>query len=304
MNEDDDILRAFSPSPLSPMEETLNNTSENSITIFDDPTYNPSPLSPMEETLNNTSENSITIFDPNYERYNSYGTAPIDVYKARDVEQSGFKTFIAGVLDGYHNSIMGSVGRLLEARFGLGYVSFGDNPQTDEVEKGMNFWSTPDWLGISEPEWDALSIGERSALIYETTTKEIKDKYNPNELSALYIATNLAAMLGTDLPLFRLLPLSPLRATLTGGAVGGGASALHQYSTENQVTPLRTAAAIGLGVGGGKLQVNLVLLSFKLLKKILAYQMIFLIPSSRLRIQVNFLNKCVKIWEHLWTPLK
>jgi len=253
MNEDDDILRATSPSPLSPMEETLNNTSENSITIFDDPTYNPSPLSPMEETLNNTSENSITIFDPNYERYNSYGTAPIDVYKARDVEQSGFKTFIAAVLDGYHNSIMGSVGRLLEAGFGLGYVSFGDLPQTDEVEKGMNFWSTPDWLGISEPEWDALSIGERSALIYETTTKEIKDKYNPNELSALYIATNLAAMLGTDLPLFRLLPLSPLRATLTGGAVGGGASALHQVSTENQVTPLRTAAAIGLGVGGGKL---------------------------------------------------
>ena len=45
MNEDDDILRASSPSPRSPVEETLANMS--SRTIFDEP-YDPSPYMPID----------------------------------------------------------------------------------------------------------------------------------------------------------------------------------------------------------------------------------------------------------------
>jgi len=244
---------------LSGMEETV----EDYQTSFS-PFSNRSDLSNMEETVEDypTSFSSTFPNKPDLsgmeEEFIDEGALikPIEWFRERDVEQSGLKTFIAGVLDGYQSTLFGSGARLLEARFGGSIPSrltFGDLPQTDEVEEGMNFWSTPDWLGIPEEKWDTLSTGERSALIYAKTTKEIDDKYNPNRLSALYIATNLATMLAVDLPLFRLLPFSPLRATITGGAVGGGASALHQYSTENQVTPLRTAAAVGLGVGGGKL---------------------------------------------------
>ena len=243
---------------LSGMEETV----EDYQTSFS-PFSNRSDLSNMEETVEDYQTSfSSTPNKPDLsgmeEKFIDEGAfiTPIEWFHERDVEQSGLKTFIAAVLDGYQSTLFGSAGRLLEARFGGSIPSrltFGDLPQTDEVEKGMNFWSTPDWLGIPEKKWDTLSSGERSALIYAKTTKEIDDKYNPNRLSALYIATNLATMLAVDFSLFRLLPYSPLRATITGGAVGGGASAFHQYSTENQVTPLRTAAAVGLGVGGGKL---------------------------------------------------
>jgi len=243
---------------LSGMEETV----EDYQTSFS-PFSNRSDLSNMEETVEDYPTSfSSTPNKPDLsgmeEEFIDEGALikPIDWFRERDVEQSGLKTFIAGVLDGYQNSLIGSGVRLLEAKTSDSIPSrltFGDLPWTDEVEEGMNLSYTYDWLGIPEEKWDTLSTGERSALIYAKTTKEIDDKYNPNELSALYIATNLATMLAVDLPLFRLLPLSPLRATITGGAVGGGASALHQYSTENQVTPLRTAAAVGLGVGGGKL---------------------------------------------------
>ena len=80
MNEDDDILRASSPSPRSPVEETLANMS--SRTIFDDPIYDPSsrlPRSPVEKTLQNMS--SRTIFD---EPYDPSPYMPIDIDKARE----------------------------------------------------------------------------------------------------------------------------------------------------------------------------------------------------------------------------
>ncbi len=102
MDEDDDILRATSPFPRSPMEETLDNIPENSLTIFDDPTYTPFPLSPMEETLYNIPEHTKNMFDdPNYDERVNYLSAiiPRDVDKAREMDAWG--TEKAALLDWY-----------------------------------------------------------------------------------------------------------------------------------------------------------------------------------------------------------
>jgi len=258
---------------LSGMEETV----EDYQTSFS-PFSNRSDLSNMEETVEDYPTSfSSTPNKPDLsgmeEEFIDEGAfiKPIEWFRERDVEESWGGTFTAAVLDGIQNSLIGSGVRLLEAGTGgliPGYITFPDSPSltVEEAEKpGFNPFepSGPTWLdakfqftyeklGLTEKEWDARSIGERSALIHAKTTEEIDDQYNPNKLSATYIITNIAAMLGTDLPLFRLLPLSPVRATLTGMGYGGVFSALHQYSSEGQVTPLRTAAGIGLGGVGGK----------------------------------------------------
>ncbi len=57
-----------------------------------------------------------------------------------------------------------NLGRIIESWVGGSIpsrITFGDLPWTDEVEEGMNLSYTHDWLGISESEWDKLSIGER-----------------------------------------------------------------------------------------------------------------------------------------------
>ncbi len=204
----------------------------------------------------------------------------IDILQRREVEQTLGRTFIGAFLHGIKdNLIIGSAGRLTRASIGgliPSVISMPDSlPLTKEnVEKlreeaaepgfnpfessGSNFLDvkfefTYEKLGLTEKEWDALTRGQRSALIYATTEKEIDDKYNPNTLSATWWLTYLATMVGTDIPLFAALPGgTPAKAVQIGGAYAGTSSALHQFSSEGRITLLRTLGAITLGLAGGK----------------------------------------------------
>jgi len=258
MDEDDDILRATSPFPRSPMEETLDNIPENSLTIFDDPTYTPFPLSPMEETLNNIPEHTKNMFDdPNYDERVNYLSAiiPRDVDKAREMDAWG--TEKAAFWTGIQHTAPFNLGRIIESWVGGSIpsrITFGDLPWTDEVEEGMNLSYTHDWLGISESEWDKLSIGERSKLINETVTERIKAKYKPDELSGIYTAIKTASMF-LDPTFFMPIagPASKIGVVKASAAVAVTDSALYEYSTEGEITVPQTALALTLGAGGGKL---------------------------------------------------
>ena len=258
MDEDDDILRATSPFPRSPMEETLDNIPENSLTIFDDPTYTPFPLSPMEETLNNIPEHTKNMFDdPNYDERVNYlsGIIPRDVDKAREMDAWG--TEKAAFWTGIQHTAPFNLGRIIESWVGGSIpsrITFGDLPWTDEVEEGMNLSYTHDWLGISESEWDKLSIGERSKLINETVTERIKAKYKPDELSGIYTAIKTASMF-LDPTFFMPIagPASKIGVVKASAAVAVTDSALYEYSTEGEITVPQTALALTLGAGGGKL---------------------------------------------------
>ena len=252
MNEDDDILRASSPSPRSPVEETLANMS--SRTIFDDPIYDPSsrlPRSPVEKTLQNMS--SRTIFD---EPYDPSPYMPIDIDKARETWDA-WGTEKAAFWTGIQYTAPFNLGRIVESWVGDKIpfrLDFGDLPWTDEVEEGMNLNYTHDWLGISESEWDKLSIGERSKLIDKTVTERIKDKYKPNELSAIYTVIKTGSMF-LDPTFF--IPFagaaSKIGVIKTSAAVAVTDSALYEYSTKGEITAPQTALALTLGAGGGKL---------------------------------------------------
>jgi len=258
MDEDDDILRATSPFPRSPMEETLDNIPENSLTIFDDPTYTPFPLSPMEETLNNIPEHTKNMFDdPNYDERVNYLSAiiPRDVDKAREMDAWG--TEKAAFWTGIQHTAPFNLGRIIESWVGGSIpsrITFGDLPWTDEVEEGMNLSYTHDWLGISESEWDKLSIGERSKLINETVTERIKAKYKPDELSGIYTAIKTASMF-LDPTFFMPIagPASKIGVVKASAAVAVTDSALYEYSTEGEITVPQTTLALALGAGGGKL---------------------------------------------------
>jgi hypothetical protein len=213
---------------------------------------------------------------------------PIDIFQRREVEQTWGRTFIGAILHGIKdNLIIGSAGRLTRASIGglipsvISMPNYKSLPLTKEnveklreeaAEPGFNpfgpnlfessgsnlldvkFQFTYEQLGLTEKEWDALTIGQRSALIYAKTEKEIDDKYNPNTLSATWWLTYLASMVGSDVALFAVLPGSaPAKAMQIGGAYAGTSSALHQFSSEGRIELLRTLAAITLGVGGGKL---------------------------------------------------
>jgi len=252
MNEDDDILRASSPSPRSPVEETLANMS--SRTIFDEPIYDPSsrlPRSPVEKTLQNMS--SRTIFD---EPYDPSPYMPIDIDKARETWDA-WGTEKAAFWTGIQYTAPFNLGRIVESWVGDKIpfrLDFGDLPWTDEVEEGMNLNYTHDWLGISESEWDKLSIGERSKLIDKTVTERIKDKYKPNELSAIYTVIKTGSMF-LDPTFF--IPFagaaSKIGVVKTSAAVAVTDSALYEYSTKGEITAPQTALALTLGAGGGKL---------------------------------------------------
>ena len=252
MNEDDDILRASSPSPRSPVEETLANMS--SRTIFDDPIYDPSsrlPRSPVEKTLQNMS--SRTIFD---EPYDPSPYMPIDIDKARETWDA-WGTEKAAFWTGIQYTAPFNLGRIVESWVGDKIpfrLDFGDLPWTDEVEEGMNLNYTHDWLGISESEWDKLSIGERSKLIDKTVTERIKDKYKPNELSAIYTVIKTGSMF-LDPTFFIPFagPASKIGVVKTSAAVAVTDSALYEYSTKGEITAPQTALALTLGAGGGKL---------------------------------------------------
>ena len=252
MNEDDDILRAFSPSPRSPVEETLANMS--SRTIFDEPIYDPSsrlPRSPVEKTLQNMS--SRTIFD---EPYDPSPYMPIDIDKARETWDA-WGTEKAAFWTGIQYTAPFNLGRIVESWVGDKIpfrLDFGDLPWTDEVEEGMNLNYTHDWLGISESEWDKLSIGERSKLIDKTVTERIKDKYKPNELSAIYTVIKTGSMF-LDPTFFIPFagPASKIGVVKTSAAVAVTDSALYEYSTKGEITAPQTALALTLGAGGGKL---------------------------------------------------
>ena len=258
MNEDDDILRATSPFPRSPMEETLYNIPENSLTIFDDPTYTPFPRSPMEETLYNIPEHTKNMFDdPNYDERVNYLSAiiPRDVDKAREMDAWG--TEKAAFWTGIQHTAPFNLGRIIESWVGGSIpsrITFGDLPWTDEVEEGMNLSYTHDWLGISESEWDKLSIGERSKLINETVTERIKAKYKPDELSGIYTAIKTASMF-LDPTFFMPIagPASKIGVVKASAAVAVTDSALYEYSTEGEITVPQTTLALALGAGGGKL---------------------------------------------------
>ena len=223
MNEDDDILRASSPSPRSPVEETLANMS--SRTIFDEP-YDPSPYMPID-------------IDKARETWDAWGT-----------EKAAFWT-------GIQHTAPFNLGRIVESWVGDKIpfrLDFGDLPWTDEVEEGMNLNYTHDWLGISESEWDKLSIGERSKLIDKTVTERIKDKYKPNELSAIYTVIKTGAMF-LDPTFFMPIagPASKIGVVKASAAVAVTDSALYEYSTKGEITAPQTALALTLGAGGGKL---------------------------------------------------
>ena len=258
MDEDDDILRATSPFPRSPMEETLYNIPENSLTIFDDPTYTPFPRSPMEETLYNIPEHTKNMFDdPNYDERVNYLSAiiPRDVDKAREMDAWG--TEKAAFWAGIQHTAPFNLGRIIESWVGGSIpsrITFGDLPWTDEVEEGMNLSYTHDWLGISESEWDKLSIGERSKLINETVTERIKAKYKPDELSGIYTAIKTASMF-LDPTFFMPIagPASKIGVVKASAAVAVTDSALYEYSTEGEITVPQTTLALALGAGGGKL---------------------------------------------------
>jgi len=258
MDEDDDILRATSPFPRSPMEETLYNIPENSLTIFDDPTYTPFPRSPMEETLYNIPEHTKNMFDdPNYDERVNYLSAiiPRDVDKAREMDAWG--TEKAAFWTGIQHTAPFNLGRIIESWVGGSIpsrITFGDLPWTDEVEEGMNLSYTHDWLGISESEWDKLSIGERSKLINETVTERIKAKYKPDELSGIYTAIKTASMF-LDPTFFMPIagPASKIGVVKASAAVAVTDSALYEYSTEGEITVPQTTLALALGAGGGKL---------------------------------------------------
>jgi hypothetical protein len=244
-----------SPYSLNPVYKLSNAVMKNA------PSSSSSSLNPVHKLSNAVMKNAPSSssywsspFSDVVEEKGGAFIPPINILQRREVEQTLGRTFIGAFLHGIKDSLtIGSAGRLLEARFGLGYVTFGDNPQTDEVEKGFNNLSTPDWLGIPEKKWDTLSTGERSALIYAKTTKEIDDKYNPNTLSATWWLTYLATMVGTDIPLLAALPGGiPAKAVQIGGAYAGTSSALHQFTSEGRITLLRTLAATTLGLAGGK----------------------------------------------------
>ena len=251
MNEDDDILRASSPSPRSPVEETLANMS--SRTIFDEP-YDPSsrlPRSPVEKTLQNMSRR--TIFD---EPYDPSPYMPIDIDKARETWDA-WGTEKAAFWTGIQHTAPFNLGRIVESWVGDKIpfrLDFGDLPWTEEVEEGMNLNYTHDWLGISESEWDKLSIGERSKLIDKTVTERIKDKYKPNELSAIYTVIKTGSLF-LDPTFF--MPIagaaSKIGVVKASAAVAVTDSALYEYSTKGEITAPQTALALTLGAGGGKL---------------------------------------------------
>lgn len=171
----------------------------------------------------------------------------IPVEEAEEVQSASEQSnWLGGFWSGFYNADHANLGRTFDAAVPFGRLMFGDLPWTPEKEWGVTHVSTPEYLGVSEDEWDDLSHSERVKLLHDTTQKRVHDEYKPDVTSAAYMASKLTGSLTS--PSLAIVPVAP-KALPVVGAVD---ASLYQYGTEGEVSPATPVVGAVLGYGAGK----------------------------------------------------
>lgn len=210
--------------------------------ILGDPDYKAEGAPPQEYVVDNTQSIDIP---------SGFGIPPADQDEmAAYSEQSNA---LGGFWSGFYSSDHANLGRVMEAvsprwvRGLTGRLYLGDIPWTPEKESWLTHKTTTEVLGITEEEWDALSVSERIKLIHDDTQQKVREGYNPDVASAAYLSSKFAGSLAS--PTTALAWTAP-KALAALGAVD---ASLYQYGTEGELSPYTPAVGAALGYAGGKL---------------------------------------------------
>ena len=129
----------------------------------------------------------------------------------------------------------------------FGKFNYGDKPWTKEIEKGFNWVSVEEQLGVAPEVWDKMSHSARVKTLNDVTQKHIQDFYNPDVDSAAYMISQFTGML-TD-PTVAVA----LRSPTAFASVGAVDASLYEHGTTGELSPTTPILGGTIGYGGGKL---------------------------------------------------
>lgn len=128
----------------------------------------------------------------------------------------------------------------------FGNPVIGDNPNTVEIEEGLNWNSPQEQMGVSEQEWEDMDSSERQVQLFNVSDKANKEYWQPDTDSVGYMISRIGG--GLIDPSVAIMMAKPL----TIGAYGAADTALIQKGTTGEIDPLTTAYGFGAGYGLGK----------------------------------------------------
>ena len=161
----------------------------------------------------------------------------------------GVRNTIGGVHSGIvNNSFTANIGTYLESRLPLGRLF--SKGKDGEIE----FWqSTPEWLGIDEDQWDALSTDERAKMITQKSNTEVADHWQADPDSTGWMLGQIGGMLVDPTTAVPIMGTTRLARTASGAAIGASDVAAYEKVHEGQVSPEGLALGAVLGGAAGNL---------------------------------------------------
>ena len=156
----------------------------------------------------------------------------------------GVRNTIAGIQTGATSqSFTASLGTYLESKYPIGRL-FSTNKEGD-----WELWqSTPDWLGISEEEWDNTPEEQRRVMISKKAKKDIVEYWDADPDSTNFILSEVGGMFLDPSTAIPILGESKLARTASTAAVG--AADIAAYETAQKGSPTLSGVATGAVVGG------------------------------------------------------
>ena len=156
----------------------------------------------------------------------------------------GARNFLAGVHSGVTSqSFTASMGTYLESKMPIGRL-FSKNKDGE-----IDFWqSTPEWLGMSEEEWDALPEDQRRIAISKKANQEVADHWEADPDSTAYIIGSIGGALIDPTTAIPVLGQTKTARTLSGAAIG--AADVSAYELAQKGSPTLSGVALGAGLGG------------------------------------------------------
>lgn len=165
----------------------------------------------------------------------------------------GVRNTAGGIHSGIvNNSFSANIGTYMEARMPLGRL-FSKN-RDGEIE----FWqSTPEWLGLTEDEWDALPLKERRLAISSKADKEIADHWQADPDSTGWILGQLGGMLVDPTTAIPIVGQTKMARTAYGAGIAVADMAAYETAHKGEPTfkGMATAGVLGAAAGrflGGK----------------------------------------------------
>jgi len=156
------------------------------------------------------------------------------------------QTILGGALEGLYSSDWATLGNMADAVWDAPRMFIGDITWTPEEESGITFMSTPEFVGLTEEEWDNLSFNERTKLIHDVTISKVRQEYNPDTDRAAYTVSKFLGSITSPTTAI------PLKGPMQASAYGAVDASLYEYGTTGEVSPTTPIVAGVLGYGGGK----------------------------------------------------